>query len=170
MPILRDFRCVKCALEFERIHPICPACNTEGATRIFLHPPRISNGYSKKTDAILQHQFNKLNITNFSNSQTSGPNRVSWKPRHPTGRANSGGQPLIEPMVGIQGLEKYGFTADRITQTFGPDRTKPYAVPRDVGAAIPLGVPIGGKPTELYKQTNVVGGIDASGKQVVRVR
>jgi hypothetical protein len=77
---------------------------------------------------------------------------------------------LIEPTVGIQGLEKYGFTPDRITQTFGPDRTKPYAVPRDVGAAIPLGVPIGGKPTELYNQTHVVGGIDAKGKAVVRVK
>jgi hypothetical protein len=170
MPVMKEWRCNQCAHEFERIRPECPLCLSMECSRAFFTPPGISTGYAKRTDAILAHQFQKQGITNFSNSQTSGPNKVTWKPRHPHGRANSGGQELIEPTVGIQGLEKHGFTPERITQTFGPDRTKPYAVPKDVGASIPLGVPLGGRPTELYRATNVIGGIDVKGKQIVRVK
>jgi hypothetical protein len=168
---MREWRCRACNHEFERIRPDCPQCHTDGATRIFLTPPRIQSGYAKRTDSILQHQFDKLGIANFSNSQSSGPNKVTWKPKQFGSRA-SGGQPEIMPMIGTEGFSKLGINPAQLMQTLAPGQTVPFQVPKDVtGAGIPLGVPIGGKPTELYKKTNVIGRLDSdsSGKSVRRV-
>jgi hypothetical protein len=166
MPIIREFRCNSCGHDFERIRPECPLCHCD-ARRVFLTPPHISNGYAKRTDAILQNQFDKLGISNFSNSQGPGaPNRVTWKPRKFGSRA-SGGQPEINPMLGADSLKTIGM--NQIMQTLGPGETVPYAVPKDIGAGIPMGVPIGGRPTELLKHTRVVGRLDSDGRSVQRV-
>jgi hypothetical protein len=60
----------------------------------------------------------------------------------------------------------------KLEQTLAPGQTVPFNVPSDVtGASIPLGVPLGGRPTELLKNTNVIARLDAdkSGKAIRQV-
>jgi hypothetical protein len=169
VPVIKEFSCNQCGLSFERIRGVCPSCHSEDTRRVFLTPVGIATGVAKRTDAILQHQFDKMGITNFSNSG-GGANKVSWKPLK-TGTHDSGGQEPINPLSGAGAFGSL-FPAGAVTRTIDtPDgvQTVPYAVPRDVGAHIAAGTPIGGRPTALLKSTNIVGKIDSDGRSVQRV-
>lgn len=175
MPILKEWTCKACGHEFERIRAECPACESEDVARAFRTPPGINGGRNKahsakRTDEILEHQFNKLGVTNFSNAPGFGaPNKVNWSPKTFGPRATPAGGMAQEEIVagfGMNTLIQSGFNPAGLMRD-----AQPFAIPTDAhGALIPAGVPLGGPPTELLRNTNVIGGIDVRGNQVVRVK
>lgn len=153
----------------------CPHCGSLNVTRVFLTPFGISKGSAKRTDAILQHQFDKMGIANFSNAPGPGhANKVTWKPKGRGERFDSGGQPWITPSYGMNGLAQIGLNPGGLIATKDlPDGSigqVPLSIPSDIGAGVQLGARVGGPPTALYKNTNVVGGIDSDGRNVFRTK
>lgn len=176
MPVIKEFTCDACGTEFERIRPECPSCSSTNVHRAFRTPPGINGGINKahsaaRTDAILGAQFKKLGIDNFKTMEFGRPNKVTWSPkrfadRYPDQTDHGVAQPGIEAGYGSDALVQSGFHPGALRKD-GAD----FALPADVhGAYIPVGTPIGGRPTALFKETNVVGGIDVRGNQVVRVK
>ena len=174
MPILKEYTCNSCGHEFERLRAECPACDSSNVKRAFRTPFHIAKGAAKRTDHILQNQFDKLGITNFSNAPGPGnANNVTWKPKTYATPAGGLAQAPIIPSFGLNSLAQLGFNPGQLVSTRDTPSgvsTVPFTIPQDIGAAIPNGVPIGGRPTELFKHTRVIGGIDTDGKSVYRVK
>jgi|SRR5215469_2197279 len=169
MPVLKEWTC-ECGHEFERIRPECPLCHSVNVTRAFRTPFGLQKGAAKRTDRILEHQFKKLGISNFSNNTGGGPNKVTWAPRyfsHSGGNSqlshSSNGQEAILPGGGANFMQ--GLLPGGVTPTV---EGSPFTPPMASGAGIPLGVPIGGPPKELFRRTNTMGGIDSDGKEIRR--
>jgi hypothetical protein len=178
MPVIKEYTCDNCGCEFERISPLCPECDSEHVKRAFRTPPRIAGGRDKahsarRTDQILEHQFAKLGIDQFFTSEYGSPNKVTWSPKHFGSRstpAHGIRQEEIVPSFGVGGMVQAGFNPAQLPQTTETG-VENFMIPQDVhGAYIPPGTPIGGPPTELLSRTNVIGGIDVRGNQVVRVK
>jgi hypothetical protein len=179
MPVLKEYTCNECGLEFERLRAECPTCNSENVRRAFRTPPGINGGRNKahsakRTDEILAHQFAKLGVDNFHTAEFGKPNKVSWTPKRFGSRATPGhgiAQEELVPSYGINGLIQSGFNPGGLRATREIGQTTSFELPPDVhGAHIPAGLPLGGPPTELLSRTNVIGGIDVRGKEVVRVK
>src|SRR5215469_18914917 len=135
MPVLKEWTC-ECGHEFERIRPECPLCHSVNVTRAFRTPFGLQKGAAKRTDRILEHQFKKLGISNFSNNTGGGPNKVTWSEKRFGNRA-SGGQAEIGALSGADQLAK--ILPSGVMPTVDGN---PFTQPRDAGAGIPLGVPI----------------------------
>ena len=168
MPVIKEFQCSDCTKAFERIRPECPQCGSLNVRRVFLTPFGIAKGVAKRTDAILGAQFKKLGIANFSNAHgPGGPNKVTWSPKKFGSRASTAHgipQPEIVPGTGVNSLIGTGFFNPASLTRDG----SPYQVPADIGAGIPLGVPIGGRPQQLFDRTTIVGALDSDGRSVYR--
>lgn len=76
MAIKKEWHCNGCNIDFESALNLCKRCGAE-ARRVFLTAPQISvRGSSKFTDRLLERNFRKRGISNFTN--TSGGNKISW--------------------------------------------------------------------------------------------
>jgi hypothetical protein len=171
MPVIKEWTCADCGHEYERIKPVCTRCGSHNGQRAFRTPPSINGGFAtphsaKRIDASLQYQFDKLGVTNFRTMEFGRPNRVEWRPYKPaiSGEYAGGGQPVIQPAFGPGQLPKLGFNPASLEQSRDTPNgpwTVQYNVPADNGAYVAPGAGLGHRPTELYKHTNVIGGIDA---------
>lgn len=115
MPVVKEFRCLAdgCGADFESLVPVCPACGSREAKRVFLTPPGINGGEStsgsaRRIDRLLEREFKKQNVANFSNCR--GENKVRYNRRvAELGRGvygtPAGGfqQPPIKAFVGAPG-------------------------------------------------------------------
>lgn len=180
MPVVKEWVCCDCGYEYDRIKPfpLCPGCGSPDSKRAFRTAPGINGGLStpnsaRRIDGALEYQFSKLGITNFRSMEFGRPNRVEWKPFRPaaSGNYNGGGQPVIQPAFGSNELARLGFNPAQLEQSRDTERgpwTVPYSVPRDDGARIAPGAGLGHRPNELFKQTTVIGGIDADDKGTIK--
>ena len=76
MAIKKEWHCEECALDFESAIPLCKKCGKE-ARRDFRTPVGISlRGNSKRIDALLERNFEKRGISNFSNRD--GQPKITW--------------------------------------------------------------------------------------------
>ena len=118
MAVLKEWRCIspECGREFEGLTSTCPRCGAREATRTFLTPPGINKGVStsgsaKRIDRMLEREFDKQGITNFSNTRSE--NKVTWKRRvnasfpvrynSPTRIGGAPPQQPIQAFIGAQG-------------------------------------------------------------------
>ena len=161
--INKEFRCESCQNEFESLMPVCPRCGGS-ATRHFRSAPRIATGVAKRTDRILESNFKRMGISNFSNA--GGVNKVSWVS---TGTSTSSihGQPQlpIQPIFGgAEQLRAAGFNTAAMTMN-----GQPYQLPnpQDYSVALPaVGQKVGQMSPQLKAQTDVVHRTDERVNQI----
>lgn len=180
MPVVKEFTCDACGCEFQRIRAECPSCDSTNVHRAFRTAPGINKGSThagsaKRFDQIIDHQFAKLGIDNFKTMEFGRANKVTWSPKrfrdgpgyvHPDQTYHGVEQAEIEAGFGLNGLIQSGMNPGALRKD-----GEAFSIPTDVhGAYIPPGTRVGGPPTALFKETNVVGGIDVRGNQVVRVK
>lgn len=76
MAIKKEWFCEKCDFNFESAINLCKRCGAE-ARRVFLTAPQISvKRVSTRVDSLLERNFSRRGISNFTN--TGGSNRISW--------------------------------------------------------------------------------------------
>jgi hypothetical protein len=172
MPINKEWRCDSCSLDYEGYTDPCPSCGGEGK-RVFRTAFQLSTGYAKRTDMVLEHQFKKKGITNYSNAD--GMAKVSFQEKRFGSRStpvHGIQQPEIAANNSIQSLSSAGFDPRALQKTVehgGKIATIPFQVPKlETIKDIPMGVKIGGPPERLFKDTTMIGGLDLRGRQVVR--
>ena len=161
--IAKEFICGSCHNEFESLMPVCPRCGGS-ATRHFRNAPRISTGVAKRTDRILESNFKRMGISNFSNA--GGVNKVSWVSTGSTASTVHGQpQPMIQPIFGgPDQLAKAGFNTANMTMN-----GRPYQLPnpQDYSVALPaVGTKVGEFSPQLRAQTVTEGRTDARGNVV----
>lgn len=158
--ISKEFRCDSCRRDFESLMPICTQCGGP-ARRVFLSAPRISTGVARRTDKILETNFKRMGISNFSNA--GGVNRVTWIS---TGSTSSTvhGQPQapVQPTFNSSDLGRYGINPGNMTvagqpyQLPDPSKIPPMRLPE-------VGTRVGAFPSGLRERTNVQGRTDERG-------
>jgi hypothetical protein len=161
--VTKEFRCESCQNEFESLMPVCPRCGA-GATRHFRSAPRIATGVAKRTDRILESNFKRMGISNFSNA--GGVNKVSWVSTGSTSTTVHGQpQPMIQPIFGgPEQLQRAGFNTAAMTMN-----GQPYQLPnpQDYSVALPeVGQKVGKMSPHLKAHTVVQGRTDDRGNQI----
>jgi hypothetical protein len=73
--IKKEWHCDGCNLDFESAIDLCKRCG-QPATRAFRTPPGIGNGSAKRIDALLERNFAKRGISNYTNS--GGKPQINW--------------------------------------------------------------------------------------------
>lgn len=70
--MIREWRCSKCATDFESEEPLCPNCHTEdGVTRVFLTPPAVhTSGKRQFTDKMMREIADDYGFTDMGNTHT----------------------------------------------------------------------------------------------------
>lgn len=113
--VLKEFRCLSedCGQDFESLVPVCEHCGSREVKRVFLTPVGINGGKTtrgsaRSIDRLLEGEFKRQNIANFSNCR--GENKVRYNRRvaqlgrgvygTPAGGFN---QPPIKAFVGAPG-------------------------------------------------------------------
>ena len=160
--INKEFRCESCQNEFVSLMPICPRCGS-AATRVFLTAPQISTkGIARRTDRILESNFKKMGISNFSNA--GGVNKVSWVSSGSTA-STVHGQPQIpiQPTFARSDLAKYGINPAAMTMN-----GQPYSLP-DPSQLPPMRLPevgtkVGAFPAGLKESTQYEAKMDDRGR------
>jgi hypothetical protein len=69
--VLKEFTC-SCCGDFEGFVHICPKCG-KIAKRAFRTAPGVSSGKARRTDKLLESEFEARGITNFSNADPQNP-------------------------------------------------------------------------------------------------
>jgi hypothetical protein len=161
--ISKEFHCDACQRDFESLMPICTLCGG-AARRVFLSAPRISTGVARRTDKILETNFKRMGISNFSNA--GGVNKVSWVTTGSTASTVHGQpQPLIQPTFNSADLGRYGINPANMTvggvpyQLPDPSKLEPMRLPA-------VGTRVGSFPAGLKEQTNVQGRTDDRGNVI----
>lgn len=75
MAIKKEWHCDGCGTEFESAIDLCKRCGAP-ATRVFRTPVGIGKGSAKKIDALLERNFKKRGISNYTN--IGGSTNISW--------------------------------------------------------------------------------------------
>lgn len=162
--MIKEFRCTSCSKDFESLMPICPRCGSS-ASRVFLTPPQVvTRGVARKTDRILETEFKRMGISNFSNA--GGVNKVEWVSTGSTASTVHGQpQPMIQPIFGgPEQLQRAGFNTANMTMN-----GKPYQLPnpKDYSVALPaVGTKVGQFSPQLKAQTSIEGRTDSRGNVV----
>lgn len=157
--IIKEFTCKECEFEFEAFLPICARCGAS-AVRAFRTAPGYPKGVAKRTDRILQKEFDKRGIVNFSNKGNT--NRVDVHVGPTASSTHGFSQQPIQAMYG-RGL------SDLARIGINPNVTKdgqPFKLP-DIdnlpAPQIPYGTVVGNKPTDLLNKTFSVASADKNG-------
>ena len=162
--INREFLCPSCSNQFESLLAVCPRCGA-AANRHFRSAPNINtSGIAKRTDRILESNFKRMGISNFSNA--GGVNKVSWVSTGSTSTTVHGQpQPMIQPIFGgPDQLAKAGFNTAAMTMN-----GRPYQLPnpQDYSVALPaVGQKVGQMSPQLKAQTDLVHRTDDRGNQI----
>lgn len=84
--VIKEFTCSDedCGAEFEALVPVCPYCGAAASRAFRTAPGVVTNkgrptGKAKAMDKMLQREFDRQGISNFSN--VGGENRISWARR-----------------------------------------------------------------------------------------
>ena len=173
MAVLKEFTCgdEDCAKEFESIVPVCPYCGAN-AKRAFRTAPGINMGATvpgsaKKIDRMLEGEFKRQGISNFSNCQ--GENKVTWARR--VSRLGSGSY-ATQPS--IQGAPRNQPPIRAFMSTPGDysplERDETYGFRRDAMLEQPqyASAPHGGTPEEIMPLIDQGGGGSVDMTQVAR--
>ena len=162
--INKEFHCDQCNRDFESLLAVCGHCGSP-ARRVFLTAPQVvTRGVARRTDRILESNFKRMGISNFSNA--GGVNKVSWVSTGSTASTVHGQpQPMIQPIFGgPDQLSKAGFNTANMTMN-----GKPYQLPnpQDYSVALPaVGTKVGEFSPQLRAQTAIEGRTDARGNVV----
>lgn len=150
MPIIKEFRCLAegCGADFESLVPVCTSCGSREVKRVFLTPVGINGGKTTRgsaasIDRLLEGEFKRQNIANFSNCR--GENKVRYNRR------------VAELGRGVYGTPAGGFQQPPIKAFIGApgDFSQPARDPLGYGlnaGAIPGGLPfqnVSRRPEEM---------------------
>ena len=156
--ILKEFRCGDCG-DFESLLPLCPKCGA-AAKRVFLTAPQINTKRTApKTDRILEGAFNRMGISNFSNS--GDKNRVTWVTNGSVASTVHGqAQSPIQATFAKNELAKYGINPELLTRN-----GQPYQLPdpSTIAPNVPYGAKVGSFPEQLRQNTEIIGRTDEHG-------
>jgi hypothetical protein len=171
MAITKEWHC-ECGRDFEAAAPVCPRCGRE-AKRAFRTPVGINGGRTnygsaKRIDGILEAEFKRQGISNFSNA--GGINRVEYArlvESHPGVYSSSLSGAPAQPAISAQ-FVKGGLSNPQLARemAFQVDGTPWRAPVDDAGVMVRPGTKVGRGSPELLERTFSAGRTDNKGNQI----
>jgi hypothetical protein len=161
--ILLEYHCEGCGHDFESFLPICARCGQK-ARRDYRTAPQINTRRTApKTDKILEREFKRRGIVNFTNAGgVSRPTFVSLG-----GTASTAGgiaQPAIAATFNQADLAQYKVDLSSMSV-----KGQPYSLPDTSKLAtgpVPYGAKVGQMNPDLKDRTHMIGRTDNQGNVI----
>lgn len=167
--VLKEFTCFSCG-DFQALIPICTRCG-KTAKRAGLkeiigagRPPGYASGVARRTDTILEREFERQGIVNFTNA--GGVSKPTFSSRSmPSGLNMSvlGDAPATPPIQAgyLSDLSRMGIDPRNMTV-----EGRPWQPPQQEVMQAPVNSGLGPRANELLSNREVIGRTDGQGNQV----
>lgn len=166
MAIVKEWSC-ECGKDFEAVASVCPKCGRD-ARRAFRTPVGINGGRNTRgsargIDGILEAEFARQGISNFSNAD--GINKVEYQHRFPGVYSSQSSGAPAQPAISAM-FVKGGLSNPQVSKNFVQDGASWTPPTDDAAVMAPPGARVGSDGSALLERTHIAGRTDSKGNQV----